>query len=616
MATRRRTTKKNSEESEKEMLPTKKTTTVVKHTGTPSFKINCKFKNKKQKEMHDTILANRITFVRGAAGTGKAQPLYCKILTPDGWKLMGDVKIGDAIITPENKISHINGVFPQGIKDIYKIIFSDNTYTFSCDEHLWAVKDEKLRNKRFRKNNISYKTETDFKILSLNDIIPDINNRGRLNFNIPMVNEIEFGKKNTKMSPYLMGLLLGDGSFRNSISFTSNDIEIQNYIESEVMSLNCKLSNFRQKNDTKYFNITGYKQVNNILEIIKEYGLYNTTSYTKFIPSDYINSNIQDRKDILAGLLDTDGYIDKRNGVTYFYTVSEKLKDNVVEIVNSLGGTVKVTSRIGKYKYKGEMKQGKKCYNLCLSLNFNPFKLKRKFDLYQVKTKYTPVRYIKHVEYIGKEEAQCISVEDSKHLYITDNYIVTHNTFVSLLTALECIKDNSVNIDQIVLTKPIVEITSSKGLGALPGGLDEKTLSYYTHFYDTLIKLIGNDSTKLLKERGIIKDTILNFLRGSTFGKWDENGKPVGSFCIFDEAQNCTPVEMKTFISRMGEESKLVIMGDSDQIDLKLNRGDKCGLDDAWDRLQGVPGIGYVEFTEDDIVRDPFLIEIMKRYKQ
>ena len=193
----------------------------------------------------------------------------------------------------------------------------------------------------------------------------------------------------------------------------------------------------------------------------------------------------------------------------------------------------------------------------------------------------------------------------------------TGKTFVALLTALECIKNKSINIDQIVLTKPIVEITSSRsGLGALPGDINEKTLSYYMHFYDNLTKLIGTEPTKLLKERGIIKDTVLNFLRGSTFGKWDANGKPVGSFCIFDESQNCSPVEMKTFISRMGEESKLVIMGDSDQIDLKLNKGEKCGLDDAWDRLQGIPGIGFIEFTEDDIVRDPFLIEIMKRYKQ
>jgi len=190
----------------------------------------------------------------------------------------------------------------------------------------------------------------------------------------------------------------------------------------------------------------------------------------------------------------------------------------------------------------------------------------------------------------------------------------TGKTFVALLTALECIKNKSINIDQIVLTKPIVEITSSRsGLGALPGDINEKTLSYYTHFYDNLIKLVGSDMTKLLKNNGMIKETVLNFLRGSTFGKWDDNGNPIGSFCIFDEAQNSSIVEMKTFISRMGEESKLVIMGDSDQIDLKL-KGEKCGLDDAWDRLGGLEGIGFVEFSEEDIVRDPFLIEIMKRY--
>lgn len=191
----------------------------------------------------------------------------------------------------------------------------------------------------------------------------------------------------------------------------------------------------------------------------------------------------------------------------------------------------------------------------------------------------------------------------------------TGKTLISLLTALDCIKRSDINIEQIVLTKPIVEITTSKGLGALPGDINEKTLSYYTHFYDNLIKLIGNDATKFLKSEGIIKETVLNFLRGSTFGKWDENGKPIGTFCIFDEAQNSSIVEMKTFISRMGEESKLVIMGDSDQIDLKLNKNERCGLDDAWERLQGIDGIGFVEFSEDDIVRDPFLIEIMKRYK-
>lgn len=191
----------------------------------------------------------------------------------------------------------------------------------------------------------------------------------------------------------------------------------------------------------------------------------------------------------------------------------------------------------------------------------------------------------------------------------------TGKTLISLMAGLECLKDKSLNIGQIVLTKPIVEITSQKGLGALPGDINEKTLAYYTHFYDNLIKLIGNEQTKYLKETEVIKDTVLNYLRGSTFGQYTSDGKAIGSLCIFDESQNCTPIEMKTFISRMGENSKLVILGDTDQIDLKLSKNEKCGLQDAIDRLQDISGIGFIEFSEDEIVRDPFLIEIMKRYK-
>ena len=191
----------------------------------------------------------------------------------------------------------------------------------------------------------------------------------------------------------------------------------------------------------------------------------------------------------------------------------------------------------------------------------------------------------------------------------------TGKTLISLMAGLECLKNKDMNIGQIILTKPIVEITSQRGLGALPGDINEKTLAYYTHFYDNLIKLVGSYQTKYLKDNGFIKETILNFLRGSTFGQYTSDGQSVGSFCIFDESQNCTVTEMKTFISRMGENSKLVILGDTDQIDLKLMKGEKCGLEDAIDRLEGLPGIGFIEFTDDEIVRDPFLIEIMKRYR-
>ncbi len=188
-------------------------------------------------------------------------------------------------------------------------------------------------------------------------------------------------------------------------------------------------------------------------------------------------------------------------------------------------------------------------------------------------------------------------------------------TYLALYAALETIKNPDFSINQIVITKPIIEVTSGKGLGFLPGDLSEKTDVYFAHFYDNMVKIIGNDAVKFLKEAGFVKEVVLNYLRGSTLGRYDEKGNPIGSICLLDESQNVSVHEMKTFISRMGENTKMVIMGDSEQIDLRLYEGEKCGLDDAIDRLHGLNMVNLIEFTEDDIVRDPFLIEIMKRYK-
>lgn len=188
-------------------------------------------------------------------------------------------------------------------------------------------------------------------------------------------------------------------------------------------------------------------------------------------------------------------------------------------------------------------------------------------------------------------------------------------TICALAAAINIVKDTSFNIDQIFLTKPIVEITSGKGLGHLPGEVSDKTAVHFAHFYDNIVKLVGKEGCKYLTENGIIKEVVLNYIRGTTFGRYDSTGNPIGSICILDESQNTTVGEMKSFISRIGEGSKLVIMGDPDQIDIRLNRGELCGLDDAVDRFYGMRDVGYVEFHENDIVRDPFLIEIMKRYK-
>ena len=186
-------------------------------------------------------------------------------------------------------------------------------------------------------------------------------------------------------------------------------------------------------------------------------------------------------------------------------------------------------------------------------------------------------------------------------------------TIISLHTGLKLIKQITNNLSKIVLIKPPVE--AGKSIGYMPGDFKDKIYRYFEPFYDNISKILSSEElTKKLKSSGLIKEQIINFVRGATFGDYSD-GKPIGQFIIADEMQNTTVHEMKTFISRLGENSKMVIMGDTDQMDIRLPNGEQNGLDDAWDRFQGLSGIGFVEFTEDDIVRDEFLIDIMKRYK-
>lgn len=189
----------------------------------------------------------------------------------------------------------------------------------------------------------------------------------------------------------------------------------------------------------------------------------------------------------------------------------------------------------------------------------------------------------------------------------------TGKTLISLMAALECIRDPKFNTSKIVLTKPIIEAASS--LGFLPGDVASKTQPYMESFYGNLNKLVGETAGGHLRQNNVIVEKPLNFLRGNTSGEYDVEGNPVGWIVIGDEMQNATTKEMKLFISRLGEGSRYIIAGDTDQSDLKLKAGEKSGLEDAIQRFKGMDGVGYIEFTEDDIVRDKFLIEIMKRYK-
>jgi phosphate starvation-inducible PhoH-like protein len=177
----------------------------------------------------------------------------------------------------------------------------------------------------------------------------------------------------------------------------------------------------------------------------------------------------------------------------------------------------------------------------------------------------------------------------------------TGKTFLAVAQAVGMLTEG--RVDRIVLSRPAVE--AGERLGFLPGDLKEKVDPYLRPLYDALGDMMPGDMLKKRMETGEIEVAPLAFMRGRTLKH---------AFVILDEAQNTTPVQMKMFLTRMGEGTRMVIAGDLSQIDLPA--GARSGLRDALDTLEGLPGIGVCRFDKRDVVRHPLVARIVNAYER
>jgi len=191
---------------------------------------------------------------------------------------------------------------------------------------------------------------------------------------------------------------------------------------------------------------------------------------------------------------------------------------------------------------------------------------------------------------------------------IRDNDIVfgigpagTGKTYLAVAMAVSALKEKRVK--RIILTRPAIE--AGEKLGFLPGDIAEKVNPYLRPLYDALFDLMEGDKVHKLMESGIIEIAPIAFMRGRTLND---------SFIILDEAQNTTPEQMKMFLTRLGFNSKTVITGDVTQIDLEPSR--RSGLVDAALILKGIEGLGFVHFTDKDVVRHPLVQQIILAYEK
>lgn len=394
----------------------------------------------------------------GSRGRGKEQPISSLVLSDKGFIRMGDVTLDTKVFGCDGKLHPVTGIYPQGVKDVYEITFSDGTTARCGLEHLWKVVD--MDHMELHKN--APKEEVLTTECLLNRSLLSGRNR-KFRYKIPVCKPIKFERKDTFISPYLMGCLLGDGCFSGEhyISITSADNLIIDIFKNELLKNNYKLSPKKCQDDKCIdFDILPINRgdKNKYVDEIKKLNLLGTYSDTKFIPDIYLYNDVESRIALLQGLLDTDGGLHKskqRSGkVSYsleFSTTSTKLRDGVIWLVQSLGGTATYIKRASQYKDKHDII--KKCldhYRIKIRLpeEIIPFKLDRKLIPYKNTTHIQPYRYIVRIEKLDKkEECQCIMVGSEEHLYITDNFIVTHNTEIAVLIAayllhrVLCLKD-------------------------------------------------------------------------------------------------------------------------------------------------------------------------------
>lgn len=371
----------------------------------------------------------------GIPGAGKAQPVDTIIPTPDGDKRLGDIKVGDYVFDRLGKPTKVLGVYPQGKLDNYKVTFKDGRSTYCNDGHLWSYYTSK--------GNLKTVPLKEFleKGLCLESQIRQYNKHHH-KFYIPTNKCVEYTEKPLEVHPYIVGAFLGDGCcLQNQLTISSNDEFIVNKISKLLPIQNVYVKNstknynwhFRAKNKAYYPGRKQYIYTKEIFSQMKnELMQY---SYNKRIPKKYLTGSKEQRLELLRGLLDTDGSISIYNNKfdVSFTSASKQLIDDVSVLVRSLGfrvGKINVDKR--KAKYTNE------CYSLPILVD-NKYKellfsLPRKKKIGTLAKKYKKrARYdrisITNIEKMPQqEEMVCIYVGNNEHLYLTNDFIVTHNT--------------------------------------------------------------------------------------------------------------------------------------------------------------------------------------------
>ena len=376
-----------------------------------------------------------LTLYVGRAGVGKAMPKDTLIPTPDGEKLLGDIKVGDFVFDRKGHPTKVLEVYDRGVRRCFELTFSDGRKTRCCDEHIWSCYTSRKNLKNFTLQEMMEK-----------GIRKSAKSGGR--FRMPINGCVEFAEKELPVHPYILGVFLGDGCCTERyLTLSSNDRPV---VEKVAKLLNATAKK-QSENNYSWLFMKGGKAITT-KEVFGDIASWVMRgSNDKAIPADYLHGSREQRIALLQGLFDTDGSVScKSNGLASFFTTSSELYAGVSYLLRSLGLP---TSTSSKPVCRGRVKQDGTCstdyvvktylkpdqFDVCFSLPRQIEKLKSVFGTFNRPSKCTERVALTDVREIEPCEQVCILVDNPEHLFLANDFLVTHNTE----NALKRVKDVS-----------------------------------------------------------------------------------------------------------------------------------------------------------------------------
>lgn len=461
----------------------------------------------------------RAKFVGIQTGKGKASVLDAKIKVPGGWSTMGEMQVGSQVIAKDGTTTRVTEIHPQGEVDIYQVSFADGRSTKVCGDHLWKV---------YYVNTEPHKRWRIVNTLEVMRLIAMPNPR----VYIDLCDSEQCADLDLPMDPYMLGLLLGNGGYTGGgITYTTQDPSTVKYILTQLPPWMTIRSKGTPYDYTIPCVVPGERNV--VIDALRAMNLFGKGSHEKSIPEIYFRASTEQRLALLRGLLDTDGTVQKSGSVSYCST-SEELAKGVQYLVRSLGGIAAIRPRQPFFTYKGERRDGRLAYEVDI-------RYKRASELFWVERKQcrtndynqyadTLKLRVSKVELVGKEQAQCITIDHPEHLYVTDDFIVTHNSLTGTWAITE------LNMRVLACMKPMFV---------------EKWVDDFIKYTDIKKKeiMVISGSAALMSLLQLAKDGKIDHLKvivisNKTLGPWIKEYEKIGGRALLEQGYACLPEDL------------------------------------------------------------------------